>query len=146
VGTSDVKWISKSRFRVPRTILFQRLYSMLANNQVHADPELELAPVLSRELKGLRVEANEETGEERITHRESQHDDLAICLAGAAFLATIPPRRARMKLLDATPGEEIDPLTGTYKRQGQELRNQRLEEQARRAGVRVGGPGFAPGR
>lgn len=61
-------------------------------------PDLALAPVLSRELKGLRVEANEEIGEERITPRESEHDDLAICLAGAAFLATIPPKRARMKL------------------------------------------------
>jgi hypothetical protein len=91
-GVSDIKWISKNRFRVPRTILFQRLYSLVANGQVHADPELELAPVLSRELKGLRVEANEETGEERITHRESEHDDLAICLAGAAFLVHLQNR------------------------------------------------------
>jgi hypothetical protein len=121
-GVSDVKWISKSRFRVPRTILFQRLYSMVANGQVHADPDLALAPVLSRELKGLRVEANEETGEGRITHRESEHDDLAICLAGAAFLATIPPRRARMKLMDSTGSQEIDPLTGVLKRKGQDLR------------------------
>jgi hypothetical protein len=121
-GVSDVKWVSKSRFRVPRTILFQRLYSMVANGQVHADPDLELAPVLAQELKNLRVEANEETGEERITHRESEHDDLAICLAGAAFLATIPPRRARMKLLDSSGTSEIDPFTGTFKRKGQDLR------------------------
>lgn len=120
-GVSDIKWISKHRFRVPRTILFQRLYSMLANNQIHADPDLELAPVLSRELKGLRVEANEETGEERITHRESEHDDLAICLAGAAFLATIPQRSAA-KLLDSSGNAEIDPLTGGLKRKGQDLR------------------------
>jgi hypothetical protein len=121
-GTSDVKWISKSRFRVPRTILFQRLYSMLANNQVHADPDLPLADVLAKELKGLRVEANEETGEERITHRESEHDDLAICLAGAAFLATIPPKRARMKLMDYWGSAEIDPMTGLPKRKGRDLR------------------------
>jgi hypothetical protein len=121
-GVSQIKWVSKNRFRVPRTVLFQRLYSMLANGQVHADPDLALAPVLSRELKGLRVEANEETGEERITHRESEHDDLAICLAGAAFLATIPPRRARMKLMDSSGSAEINPLTGTLARKGQDLR------------------------
>jgi hypothetical protein len=119
-GVSDVKWVSKSRFRVPRTILFQRLYSMVANGQVHADPDLPLADVLAKELKGLRVEASEETGEERITHRESEHDDLAICLAGAAFLATIPQKRA--KLLDYSGSVEIDPLTGVPKRKGQDLR------------------------
>jgi hypothetical protein len=123
-GVSDVKWVSKSRFRVPRTILFQRLYSMLANGQVHADPDLPLADVLAKELKGLRVEANEETGEERITHRESEHDDLAICLAGAAFLATLPQKRARMKLMDYWGSAEIDPLTGVPKRKGQDLRHQ----------------------
>jgi hypothetical protein len=121
-GVSDIKWVSKSRFRVPRTILFQRLYSMVANGQVHADPDLPLADVLAKELKGLRVEANQDTGEERITHRESEHDDLAICLAGAAFLATIPPRRARVKLMDSSGSAEINPLTGTLARKGQDLR------------------------
>jgi hypothetical protein len=94
---------------------------MIANHQVRVDPDLPLAPVLSRELKGLRVEANEETGEERITHRESEHDDLAICLAGAAFLATIPQKQASMKLMDSSGKAEIDPLTGGIKRKGRDL-------------------------
>lgn len=145
-GSAQPRFPSRNRFTVPRSLVFQMLYAAFTDERIGIDPRLEHAETLAHELKNLKVERVEETGVEKVVHREGEHDDLSIAVGAANYVANLSTRSARTKIVDAASGEEIDPLTGTFKRKGQELRNRRLEEQARRAGVRVGGPGLAPGR
>jgi len=90
----------KNYFTCPRTLLFQELYAAFHDNRIAIEPRLELAPVLTNELKNLRVEQSEETGQERVVHREGEHDDLSICVGAANFVAGLPQRRARAKFSD----------------------------------------------
>jgi hypothetical protein len=76
--------------------MFQQLYAAFTANRIKVDPRLRLAKGLIAELKGLQVERNEETGYERVTHREGEHDDMAICVASTNWWANLPqPGRTR---------------------------------------------------
>jgi hypothetical protein len=69
---------------------------------------------LIAELRGLQVERNEETGYERVVHREGEHDDMAICVASTNWWANLPlPRGTRAHYADGTI---IDSIHGVIKR------------------------------
>jgi hypothetical protein len=51
--------------------------------QNHYRPRLSLIKELIDELQNLKLEQDEETGCIKVTHREGEHDGLAICLAAA---------------------------------------------------------------
>jgi hypothetical protein len=142
-GSAQPKFPSKNRFTVPRSLVFQLLYAAFTDERVGIDPRLDHAETLAHELKNLKVERTEETGIERVVHREGQHDDLSIAVGAANYVANLSTRGRRAKIVNANSLEEIDPRTGTFRRQGQALRSKRLEELARGAGLGVGGPGLA---
>jgi hypothetical protein len=124
-GSAEVKYHSKSRFTCPRTVLFQRLYASFSNDQIGIDPRLELGDVLAQELKNLKVEANEETGYERVVHREGEHDDVAIAVGAANFLANIQRGRRRVRFIHDE--ETIMRLMGWTEESIREARRQRSE-------------------
>jgi hypothetical protein len=129
-GSAQPKFPSSNRFTVPRSLVFQMLYAAFTDERIGIDPRLDHAETLAHELKNLKVERTEETGIERVVHREGQHDDLSIAVGAANYVANVSTRTARAKFMDATGNEEIDPRTGTFKRKGQGLRRRQLEEQA----------------
>jgi hypothetical protein len=99
-GTAAENRHSSRDFTVPRTIMFQQLYAAFNSDRIRISPRLRGAEVLLGELKGLQVERNEETGYERVTHREGEHDDLAICLAAANWWASRRKPRPLMAITD----------------------------------------------
>jgi hypothetical protein len=150
-GSANPRWISPQRFTVPRSTVFQQLYAAASNELVGVDPRLNHATTLIGELKNLRREPSSEEGYERIVHRSGEHDDLAIATGTAIYLANEQLKkrqkgRGRLKIMDTSATEEIDPHTGVSKRKGQDLRRKRLEERAKQAGIAVGGPGLASAR
>jgi hypothetical protein len=142
-GSAQPRFPSRNRFTVPRSLVFQLLYAAFQDERIGIDPRLDHAETLAHELKNLKVERTEETGVEKVVHREGEHDDLSIAVGAANYVANLSTRGPRHKLVDATSGEEVDPATGLFKRQGQALRSKRLEELARDARIGVGGPGLA---
>jgi len=95
-GTAATNRHSPRDYTIPRTVMFQQLYAAFTTNRIKVDPRLKLAKALISELKGLQVERNEETGYERVTHREGEHDDMAICMASTNWWANVPlPGRTR---------------------------------------------------
>jgi hypothetical protein len=80
-GTAAINEHTSRDYTVPRTVMFQQLYAAFTTNRIKVDPRLSLAKALISELKGLQVERNEETGYEKVVHREGEHDDMAICVA-----------------------------------------------------------------
>jgi hypothetical protein len=95
-GTAATNRRSARDYTIPRTVMFQQLYAAFTTNRIKVDPRLKLAKALISELKGLQVERNEETGYERVTHREGEHDDMAICVASTNWWVNLPkPRPAR---------------------------------------------------
>jgi hypothetical protein len=95
-GTTATNRHTPRDYTVPRTVMFQQLYAAFTTNRIKVDPRLKLAKGLISELKGLQVERNEETGYERVTHREGEHDDMAICVASTNWWANLPqPGRTR---------------------------------------------------
>ncbi len=115
------------------------------------DPRLDHATTLISELKNLRREPSSEEGYERIVHRSGEHDDLSITVGAAFYLANEQlkkrqKKRGRLRIMDSSATEEIDPHTGVGKHKGQDLRRKRLEERAGQAGIGVGGPGLASAR
>jgi len=87
-GTAETRRRSRTDYTVPRTVMFQQLYAAFTSDRVRVDPRLRLAKDLIAELKGLQVERNEETGYEKVTHREGNHDDMAICVASTNWWAS----------------------------------------------------------
>ncbi len=95
-GTAATNKRSSRDYTVPRTVMFQQLYAAFTSDRIRVDPRLTLAKALISELKGLQVERNEETGYERVVHREGEHDDMAICVASTNWWANLPqPGRTR---------------------------------------------------
>jgi hypothetical protein len=95
-GTAATNKHTSRDYTVPRTVMFQQLYAAFTTDRIKVDPRLKLAKGLISELKGLQVERNEETGYERVTHREGEHDDMAICVASTNWWANLPqPGRTR---------------------------------------------------
>jgi hypothetical protein len=96
-GTAATNKHTSRDYTVPRTVMFQQLYAAFTTNRIKVDPRLRLAKGLIAELKGLQVERNEETGYEKVTHREGEHDDMAICVASTNWWANLPlPGRTRL--------------------------------------------------
>lgn len=122
-GTARVHFHSPHYFTCPRSILFQQLYATFTDERIAIDPRLEFSETLLHELTNLRLDRVEETGQERVVHREGEHDDLSIAVGAASFLAnTLRRKRSGMKLLDYWGSAEIDPMTGLPKRKGRDLR------------------------
>ena len=95
-GTAATNKHTPRDYTVPRTVMFQQLYAAFTTDRIKVDPRLKLAKGLIGELKGLQVERNEESGYERVTHREGAHDDMAICVASTNWWANLPlPGRTR---------------------------------------------------
>jgi hypothetical protein len=95
-GTAATNKHTSRDYTVPRTVMFQQLYAAFTTNRIKVDPRLRLAQGLIAELRGLQVERNEETGYERVVHREGEHDDMAICVASTNWWVNLPqPGRTR---------------------------------------------------
>jgi len=86
-GTSRVHRRTYYDWTVPRPYIFDLLDGAFGSNRIVVDPRLRLAKELIGELGRLTGELNEDTGVIRVTHREGEHDDLAICLAAANWWA-----------------------------------------------------------
>lgn len=89
-GTAETRK-ARRNFTVPRTRMFEMLYGAFTDDRIRISPKLKLAQELLGELRGLKPEANEETGFVRVVHREGAHDDMAICLAATNWWANRPP-------------------------------------------------------
>jgi hypothetical protein len=95
-GTAATNRHTSRDYTVPRTVMFQQLYAAFTTDRIKVDPRLKLATALISELKGLQVERNEETDHEKVTHREGEHDDMAICVASTNWWVNLPkPRPVR---------------------------------------------------
>jgi hypothetical protein len=101
-GTSESKKVAPWRYSIARTVAFQHLYAAFSNGRIHIDSKLKLASTLLEELRNLRPETNEETGYQKVVHREGEHDDLAICLAATNWWANRPRQRLRVVNDEAT--------------------------------------------
>jgi hypothetical protein len=132
-GTSETRK-AKRNFTVPRTCMFEQLYTAFSDDRIRISPKLKLARALLGELRNLKLEGHEETGYVRVTHREGEHVDLAICLASSNWWACRPPptrvrairdERTAMRLL----GYDPDAI--------KENRGLQLQRQAERARTRA---------
>jgi hypothetical protein len=107
-GTALETRHGKLDYTVPRTVMFQQLYAAFQSDRILIDKRLKGAKILLNELKGLQVEQNEETGYVRVTHRENEHDDLAISLAAANWWANRKiPAGMRSFLVDGTVVDSV---------------------------------------
>jgi hypothetical protein len=112
-GTTATNRHTARDYTVPRTVMFQQLYAAFTTNRIKVDPRLNLAMALIAELKGLQVERNEETGYEKVVHREGEHDDMAICVASTNWWANLPlPQGTRAYYADGTV---VDSIHGVVK-------------------------------
>jgi hypothetical protein len=111
-GTAHVRQYSMRNWTVPRPLVFDMLDAAFGDNRIILDPRLALTPALLDELKNLRREQNEETGMIRVTHREGQHDDMAICLASTVWW-TMQPKHGGMQEIRARPyGSDVALMKG----------------------------------
>jgi hypothetical protein len=99
-GTAVTKKSTRN-YTVPRTVMFERLYAAFADDRIRINRRLKFADVLQEELRNLRPEFHEETGYERIVHREGTHDDLAITLAAANWYANRQEGRTRLAVVNS---------------------------------------------
>jgi hypothetical protein len=99
-GTAVTKKSTRN-YTVPRTVMFERLYAAFADDRIRINRRLKFADVLQEELRNLRPEFHEETGYERIVHREGTHDDLAITLAAANWYANRQEGRTRLQAVSS---------------------------------------------
>src|SRR5918995_4497273 len=67
-GTAAENRHGRFDYTVPRTMMFQQLYAAFHSERIRIDRRLENAKVLLKELKGLQVERNEETGYVKVVH------------------------------------------------------------------------------
>jgi hypothetical protein len=94
--------------------MFQQLYAAFHSERIRIDRRLENAKLLVKELKGLQVERNEETGYVKVVHRENEHDDLAIALAAANWRANRPLKRGTRAYY--ADGTVVDSVHGVIRR------------------------------
>jgi hypothetical protein len=84
-GGSDVTYEVRG-FRVPKRDLVASVQTLLQNGHLKIAPEMELAPVLKRELLNFRVKINLATAHDSYEHwRETDHDDLVLATALACW-------------------------------------------------------------
>ena len=73
-------------FRVPKRDLVAAVQVLLQNSRLKIAPELELAPVLKKELLNFRVKIDPRTAHDSYEHwREGDHDDLVLATALACW-------------------------------------------------------------
>jgi len=73
-------------FRVPKRDLVASVQTLLQNGRLKIAPEMELAPILKRELLNFRVKINPATAHDSYEHwREADHDDLVLATALACW-------------------------------------------------------------
>jgi hypothetical protein len=73
-------------FRVPKRDLVASVQTLLQNGHLKIAPEMELAPVLKKELLNFRVKINPATAHDSYEHwREADHDDLVLATALACW-------------------------------------------------------------
>jgi hypothetical protein len=73
-------------FRVPKRDLVAAVQVLLQNGRLKIAPELELAPVLKKELLNFRVKIDPRTAHDSYEHwREGDHDDLVLATALACW-------------------------------------------------------------
>jgi hypothetical protein len=99
-GSAQTKKKSRYDYTVPSTTMFQLLYAAFNDDRIRIDPRLNLAGALIQELENMEVERSEETGYERVVHREGEHDDMAICLAASNWWANRPRSRPLRAITD----------------------------------------------
>jgi hypothetical protein len=107
-GTSETRK-ARRNYTVPRTRMFEQLYAAFTDDRIRIEPRLKLAESLLTELRNLRPEANEETGYVKVVHREGEHDDMAICLAGTNWWCNRPKGRPTRLISDE---ETVNRLMG----------------------------------
>jgi hypothetical protein len=73
-------------YRVPKRDLVAAVQVLLQNGRLKIAPELELAPVLKKELLNFRVKIDPRTAHDSYEHwREGDHDDLVLATALACW-------------------------------------------------------------
>jgi hypothetical protein len=71
---------------VPKRDLVAAVQVLLQNGRLKIAPELELAPVLKKELLNFRVKIDPKTAHDSYEHwREGDHDDLVLATALACW-------------------------------------------------------------
>ena len=88
-GTTKTHKKGRYDYTVPRTTMFQHLYGAFHDDRIRIDPRLNLAQTLIQELERLEVQRSEETGNIKVIHRQTEHDDLAICVAATNWWANL---------------------------------------------------------
>jgi hypothetical protein len=74
--------------RVPKRDLVAAVQVLLQNGRLKIAPELELAPVLKKELLNFRVKIDPRTAHDTYEHwREGDHDDLVLATALACWFS-----------------------------------------------------------
>src|SRR5215218_915582 len=79
-GAAQPHFPRKNYFTCPRSLLFQHLKAAFEDGRVGIDPRLEFGETLRHEIVNLRSEPIEETGIEKVVHRDGEHDDLVIAV------------------------------------------------------------------
>jgi hypothetical protein len=87
-------------FRVPKRDLVASVQTLLQNGRLKIAPEMELAPVLKRELLNFRVKINLATAHDSYEHwREADHDDLVLATALACWYRELTRKEALSELM-----------------------------------------------
>jgi hypothetical protein len=87
-------------FRVPKRDLVASVQTLLQNGRLKIAPEMELAPVLKRELLNFRVKINPATAHDSYEHwREADHDDLVLATALACWYRELTRKEALDELM-----------------------------------------------
>jgi hypothetical protein len=82
-------------FRVPKRDLVASVQTLLQNRRLKIAPEMELAPILKRELLNFRVKIDPATAHDSYSHwREDDHDDLVLATALACWYRELTRKEA----------------------------------------------------
>jgi hypothetical protein len=87
-------------FRVPKRDLVASVQTLLQNGRLKVAPEMELAPVLKRELLNFRVKINPATAHDSYEHwREAHHDDLVLAVALACWYRELTRKEVLQEIM-----------------------------------------------
>jgi hypothetical protein len=98
-GGSAVTYEARG-FRVPKRDLVASVQTLLQNGRLKIAPEMELAPVLERELLNFKVKINPATAHNSYEHwREAEHDDLVLAVALACWHQEFTRKRVLQEIM-----------------------------------------------
>ncbi len=81
-GGDKAHAVGGGKYRVPKRDLVAAVQVLLQNGRLKIAPEMELAPVLKKELLNFRVKIDPRTAHDSYEHwREADHDDLVLATA-----------------------------------------------------------------